>query len=89
MTNLRGYFSVPRGRGRWIPPRQGRAVLRRGSIVCGRIRLVDPHRFGFNIGRSGKSQPKIDEFIPHIDEMVQEGMAILERVEVLKYRASS
>ncbi len=63
--------------------------MRRGSIVCGRIRLVYPRLFGFNIGMSGKSQPKIDEFIPHIDEMVQEGMVTLERVEVLKYRASS
>ncbi len=57
-------------------------------MACGRIRLVDPHRFGFNIGRSGKSRPKIEEFIPHIDEMVQEGLVTLERVEVLKYRAN-
>ncbi len=33
------------------------------------------------------SRPKIDAFLPHIDEMVQEGMVTLERVEVLKYRA--
>jgi PII-like signaling protein len=35
------------------------------------------------------SREKIDEFLPHIDEMVQEGMVTLERVEVLKYRAGS
>jgi PII-like signaling protein len=35
------------------------------------------------------SRPKIDEFLPHVDEMVQEGMVTLERVEVLKYRAGS
>ena len=35
------------------------------------------------------SRPKIDEFIPHIDEMVQEGLVTLERVEILKYRAST
>ncbi len=34
------------------------------------------------------SRPKIEEFIPHIDEMVQEGLVTLERVEVIKYRAN-
>ena len=33
------------------------------------------------------SRAKIDELLPYIDEMVQEGMVTLERVEVLKYRA--
>ena len=30
---------------------------------------------------------KIDELLPHIDEMVQEGLVTLERVQVIKYRA--
>jgi PII-like signaling protein len=30
---------------------------------------------------------KIDELIPHIDAMVQEGLVTLERVHVIKYRA--
>jgi PII-like signaling protein len=34
------------------------------------------------------SRLKIEEFIPHIDEMVQEGLVTLERVEVIKYRAN-
>ncbi len=34
------------------------------------------------------SRPKIEEFIPHIDEMVQEGLVTLERVEIIKYRAN-
>src|SRR3972149_12081094 len=29
---------------------------------------------------------KIDELLPHIDEMVQEGLVTLERVQVIKYR---
>jgi PII-like signaling protein len=29
---------------------------------------------------------KIDELMPHIDEMVQEGLVTLERVQVIKYR---
>jgi len=33
------------------------------------------------------SREKIDGFLPHIDEMVQEGLVTLERVEVIKYRA--
>jgi PII-like signaling protein len=31
---------------------------------------------------------KIDALIPHIDEMVQEGLVTLERVQVIKYRAN-
>jgi PII-like signaling protein len=31
---------------------------------------------------------KIDELMPYIDEMVQEGLVTLERVEVIKYRAN-
>lgn len=34
------------------------------------------------------SRPKIEELLPHIDEMVQEGLVTLERVEVIKYRAN-
>lgn len=34
------------------------------------------------------SKAKIDELMPHIDEMVQEGLVTLERVEVIKYRAN-
>ncbi len=33
------------------------------------------------------SKEKIDELLPHIDEMVQEGLVTLERVQVIKYRA--
>ncbi|MBI5864276.1 MAG: DUF190 domain-containing protein [Planctomycetes bacterium] len=29
---------------------------------------------------------KIDEFLPHVDQMVREGLVTLERVEVLQYR---
>jgi len=32
---------------------------------------------------------KIDELMPHIDEMVTEGLVTLERVEVIKYRADA
>ena len=35
------------------------------------------------------SQEKIDELMPFIDEAVQEGLVTLERVRVIKYRASS
>lgn len=35
------------------------------------------------------SQEKIDAFMPHIDEMIQEGLVTLEKVRVIKYRASS
>ena len=34
------------------------------------------------------SREKIDELMPHIDEMVQEGLVTLEKVEVIKYRAN-
>src|SRR5439155_8920530 len=34
------------------------------------------------------SKEKIDELLPHIEEMVQEGLVTLERVQVLKYRAN-
>ena len=32
------------------------------------------------------SREKIDELLPHIDEMVQEGLVTLEKVQVIKYR---
>ena len=32
---------------------------------------------------------KIDELMPHIDQMVTEGMVTLERVQVMRYRASA
>ena len=35
------------------------------------------------------AKEKIDELMPHIDEMVQEGLVTLEKVQVIKYRASS
>ena len=31
---------------------------------------------------------KIDELLPHIDQMVEEGLMTLERVRVIKYRAN-
>jgi hypothetical protein len=34
------------------------------------------------------SKEKIDELLPHIDEMIQEGLVTLEPVQVIKYRAS-
>ncbi|MCI0366255.1 MAG: DUF190 domain-containing protein [Phycisphaerales bacterium] len=34
------------------------------------------------------SQEKIDGLLPHIDQMVREGLVTLERVQVIKYRAS-
>jgi uncharacterized protein len=34
------------------------------------------------------AKEKIDEFMPHIDEMVQEGLVTLERVQVIKYQAN-
>ncbi len=34
------------------------------------------------------SRTKIEELMPHIDEMVQDGLVTLERVEVIKYRAN-
>ena len=33
------------------------------------------------------SKEKIDELLPHIDEMVIEGLVTLEKVQVIKYRA--
>jgi uncharacterized protein len=35
------------------------------------------------------SKEKIDELMPHIDEMVERGLVTLERVQVIKYRANS
>jgi PII-like signaling protein len=32
---------------------------------------------------------KIDQLMPHIDEMVHEGLVTLERVQVVKYRANA
>jgi uncharacterized protein len=34
------------------------------------------------------AKEKIDELMPHIDEMVQEGLVTLEPVQVIQYRAS-
>ena len=34
------------------------------------------------------AKEKIDELMPHIDEMVQEGLVTLEKVQVIRYRAS-
>ena len=31
---------------------------------------------------------RIDEIIPHFDQMVEEGMITLERVQIIKYRSS-
>ena len=33
------------------------------------------------------SREKIDELLPHIDDMVKEGLVTLEKVQVIKYRA--
>ncbi|MFQ5424394.1 MAG: DUF190 domain-containing protein [Phycisphaerae bacterium] len=33
------------------------------------------------------SRAKIDELLPHIDDMVTDGLITLERVQVIKYRA--
>lgn len=33
------------------------------------------------------SKEKIDELMPHVDQMVTEGLVTLERVQVIKYRA--
>ena len=33
------------------------------------------------------SKEKIDELMPHIDQMVHEGLVTLERVQVIRYRA--
>ena len=34
------------------------------------------------------AQEKIDELLPHLDEMVQEGLVTLEKAHVIKYRAA-
>src|SRR3954471_13246428 len=34
------------------------------------------------------AKEKIDQLMPHIDQMVQEGLVTLERVQVIKYRAN-
>ena len=34
-----------------------------------------------------ESKEKIDTLLPHIDEMVREGLVALEKVQVIKYRA--
>jgi len=34
------------------------------------------------------AKEKIDELLPHIDQMVEEGLVTLERVHVIKYRAN-
>jgi len=34
------------------------------------------------------AKEKIDELLPHMDEMVKEGLLTLERVRVIKYRAN-
>jgi hypothetical protein len=34
------------------------------------------------------SEEKIDRLLPHLDEMVQEGLLTLERVRVIKYRGA-
>jgi len=33
------------------------------------------------------AKEKIDDLMPHVDEMVQEGLVTLERVQIIKYRA--
>ncbi len=35
------------------------------------------------------SKEKIDELMPHLDEMVEDGLATLERVDVIKFRGSN
>ena len=35
------------------------------------------------------SKEEIDELMPYIDEMVQEGLVTLERVQVIRYRAGA
>ena len=35
------------------------------------------------------AKEKIDELMPHVDDMVQEGLVTLEPVQVIKYRANS
>lgn len=35
------------------------------------------------------SEEKINKFLPHLDEMVKEGLITLEKVNVIKYQASA
>jgi uncharacterized protein len=35
------------------------------------------------------AKEKIDELMPHVDQMVQEGLVTLEKVQVIKYRANT
>jgi len=35
------------------------------------------------------SKEKIDAFMPHVDEMMEDGLVTLERVQVIKYRAGN
>ena len=35
------------------------------------------------------SKEKVDELLPHIDEMVKEGLVTMENVRVIKYRADN
>ncbi len=35
------------------------------------------------------AKEKIDAFMPHVDQMVQEGLVTLEKVQVLQYRANA
>lgn len=35
------------------------------------------------------SRGKIDELLPHIDQMVQEGLVTMEKVQVIKYRGKN
>jgi len=34
------------------------------------------------------AEEKIEELLPHIDEMVEEGLVTMEKVRVMKYRAN-
>ena len=34
------------------------------------------------------AEEKIEELLPHIDEMVEEGLVTMEKVRVIKYRAN-
>jgi len=40
------------------------------------------------VSEIGDAKEKIDELLPHIDQMVEEGLVTLERVRVIKYRAN-
>jgi PII-like signaling protein len=56
-------------------PFLGQTVLRFSEDLPTVIEIVD-------------NKEKIDESMPHIDQMVQEGLVTLERVQVIKYRAN-